>query len=206
VGGGVMGWDDALNEMVLVTAAQPNPPPTLPNGNAVSTTLATWVWSGTDWVRQMRANGGSLGASAYDPISQSLLNVGYQNGSNYLATYRWDGTTWTKLGGSHGSFNPPVGASLVPSVALDPALGRLVFLSPSYSQGPGAAAWSWNGKIWTTLAASGWPGSAEVLVTDADHGQLLLIGSPTPNNDAAIHVWTLRGSTWQQLDTSGAGG
>ena len=105
-----------------------------------------------------------------------------------------------------GSFNPPVGASLVPSVALDPALGRLVFLSPSYSQGPGAAAWSWNGKIWTTLAASGWPGSAEVLVTDADHGQLLLIGSPTPNNDAAIHVWTLRGSTWQQLDTSGAGG
>jgi hypothetical protein len=131
--------------------------------------------------------------------------VGYQDGSNRLAAYRWNGITSTKLGGSRGTFNPAVGASLTTSVALDPTSGRLVFLSPSYSEGPAAAAWSWNGQEWTSLPVSHWPGSAEVLVTDADSGQLWLIG-PDVNGGPGypIHVWKLSGSTWRQLDTGGA--
>jgi len=198
---GFMGWDNATNEMVLVSASQLNPPPTLANGDAVPTPLSTWVWSGSEWVRQAHAQGGALGPIAYDPISRSLLNVGYLQGSNDLATYRWNGTTWGKLGGSRGSFNPPVGAQLTPSIALDPTTGRLVFLSPSYSEEPAAGAWMWNGQVWSGLRLTQWPGWSEVLVDDAAHNQLLLIGSDKLQNSAAVHVWTLRGSTWQQLDT-----
>ncbi len=199
---GFMGWDNATNEMVLVSAASPNPPPTLANGNGVPTQPSTWIWRGTQWVRQAHASGGALGPIAYDPVSHSLLNVGYQQDSNLLATYRWNGTTWTKLGGSRGSFNPSVGAQLTPSIALDPTTGRLVFLSPSYSQGPSAAAWTWNGQIWTSLPLSLWPGWAETLVDGSvsvtDH--LLLVGSDDFQNSAAVHVWTVSGSMWERLD------
>jgi hypothetical protein len=202
---GFMGWDNAGNEMVLVSASSPNPPPTLANGNSVPTPLSTWVWSGTQWVRQPHASGGALGPIAYDPVSHSLLNVGYQQDSNSLATstYRWNGTTWTKLDGSRGSFNPPVGAGLTPSIALDPATGRLVFLSPSYSDGPAAKAWMWNGEVWTSVPLSQWPGWAETLVTDSSHDRLLLLGSDKLQNSTAVHVWTVSGSAWKQLDVDG---
>jgi hypothetical protein len=199
---GFMGWDNASNEMVLVSASSPNPPPTLADGNGVPTPLSTWVWSGTQWVRQPRASGGALGPIAYDPVSRSLLNVGYQQDSNSLATYRWNGITWVKVGGSRGSFSPPVGAQLSTSIALDPATGRLVFLSPSYSQGPAAAAWMWNGQVWSGLDLSQWPGWSESLVDDAAHDQLLLVGSDELQNSAAVHVWTLSGSAWHQLNGS----
>lgn len=198
-----MGWDAAHNEMVLVTEPQSFPLPPAPTTDP--STLETWAWSGTQWVRQPHAQGGALGPIAYDPLSRSLLNVGYQVGSNNLATYRWT-TTWTKLGGSRGSFDPLVGASQTTSTALDPATGRLVFLSPSYSDGTAAAAWTWTGQVWMGLPLTGWPGWAEALVTDADHNQLLLIGSDKLQNSAAVHVWALGGTTWRQLDTGGPEG
>jgi hypothetical protein len=198
---GFMGWDDATNEMVLVSASSPNPPPTLANGNSVPTPLSTWIWNGAQWVRQPHASGGALGPIAYDPISHALLNVGAQQDSNNLATYRWNGTTWTKLGGSRRSFNPLVGAQLTPSIALNPATGHLVFLSPSYSQGPEAAAWTWTGQVWTSLPLSPWPGWAETLVPGSVTNHLLLIGSLKLQNSAAVHVWTISGNTWEQLDT-----
>jgi hypothetical protein len=193
---GFMGWDNASDEMVLVSASQP----ALANGNGV-TPLSTWVWNTAQWVRQAHAEGGALGPIAYDPISRSLLNVGYQQGSNDLATYRWTGTTWVKLGGSRGSFSPPVGAQLTTSIALDPSTGRLFFLSPSYSEGPAAEAWSWNGHLWSGVQLTQWPGWSESFADDAAHDQLLLIGSDELQNSAAVHVWTLRGSSWQPLDT-----
>lgn len=99
-----------------------------------------------------------------------------------------------------------MGAQITPSIALDPTTGRLVFLSPSYSQGPQAAAWTWNGEIWRSLRLTQWPGGAEALVDDTARHQLLLIGSAEIENSAAVHVWTLSGSSWHQLDTSGSGG
>jgi hypothetical protein len=42
-------------------------------------------------------------------------------------------------------------------------------------------------------------------ITDSDSGQLLIFGSATPSSPYAaqpVHVWSLHGSSWRQLDAA----
>ena len=94
--GGVMAWDQRLATMVLVV---PGPSVATPHPE-------TWIWTGTHWSRQLSGDfppNTSLGPIAFDPVSNSLLGVGFRYEtatSSRLVMLRWDGTVWRELSSS----------------------------------------------------------------------------------------------------------
>ncbi len=192
--GASMAWDDALDEMVLVTAA----------GNA-SGGDQTWIWSGTHWVLQVH---GAVAPSAFnlpmafDPVTGSLIAEGCcfapQSQLGALdTTWRWDGHRWLQV---PDSAEPLPGSSL----ALNPASGRLTLCNCGPMLALPALA-SWTGRSWELTDVARLPIEPVAEITDATSGQLLIIGSATPSNPYVaqpVHLWALNGSSWRQLDTT----
>ncbi len=196
--GASMAWDNALNEMVLVTAAG-----NVPGGDQ------TWVWSGTHWV--LRVHGGVAPSAfdlpmAFDPVTHSLIAEGccYAPQSQLGAldtTWRWDGERWDQLA---GTAQPLPGSSL----ALDPDTERLALCNcgPTLSL-PVLA--SWTGRTWELMNVARLPIEPDDVLTDATTGQLLILGSAMPSNSFVaqpVHLWTLNGSKWQELDATAVNG
>jgi hypothetical protein len=194
--GSSMAWDDSLREMVLVTAA----------GNA-SGGDETWVWSGVRWVRKIH---GAVAPSAFDlamafdPITRSLIAEGCcfapQSQLGALdTTWRWDGERWLQLAGTAA---PLPGSYL----ALDPSTGRLELCNCGPMLALPALA-SWTGQTWELMNVSRLPFEPVAEITDTATGQLLILGSASPSNPYSaqpVHVWSLHGSTWRQLDATTA--
>jgi hypothetical protein len=192
--GASMAWDDALDEMVLVTAA----------GDAAGGDQ-TWIWSGTHWVLEVH---GAVAPSAFDlpmafdPVTGSLIAEGccYAPQSQLGAldtTWRWDGHRWVQL---PDSAEPLPGSSL----ALNPSTRRLTLCNCGPMLALPALA-SWTGTAWELMNVARLPIEPVAEVTDATSGQLLIIGSPTPSNPYVaqpVHLWALSGSEWRQLDTT----
>jgi hypothetical protein len=101
--GSSMAWDDALDEMVLVTSADDT------SGND-----ETWVWSGSGWVLQVQGDVAPSAfdlAMAFDPVTRSLIAEGCcatpQSPLGALdTTWRWNGRRWIQLA---GTAEPPAG-------------------------------------------------------------------------------------------------
>jgi hypothetical protein len=192
--GSSMAWDGALGEMVLVTAAGSGP-----GGDE------TWVWSGVRWVLKIH---GAVAPSAFDlpmafdPITRSLIAEGccYAPRSQLGAldsTWRWTGDRWLQVAGTAA---PLPGSSL----ALDPSSGRLALCNCGPMLALPALA-SWTGQTWMLLDVARLPFEPVAEITDSDSGQLLIFGSATPSSPYAaqpVHVWSLHGSSWRQLDAA----
>jgi hypothetical protein len=190
--GASMAWDDALSEMVLVTAA----------GNTTGGDQ-TWTWSGTRWTLKLH---GAVAPSAFDlamafdPVTRSLIAEGccHTPPSPLGAldtTWRWNGDRWLQLAGTAA---PLPGSSL----ALDPSSGRLALCNCGPMLALPALA-SWTGSTWAVLNVAGLPIEPVAEITDAISSQLLIFGSAAPSSPYVaqpVHVWALRGSTWRQLD------
>jgi hypothetical protein len=193
--GSSMAWDDALNEMILITAA-----------SSKSGGDQTWVWSHAHWVLQPHGDvspGAFALPMAFDPITRTLIAEGccYSPASQLGAldtTWHWDGTRWLEFSTTR---DPLPGSYL----ALDPPLGRLVICNCGPMLTLPALA-SWSGTTWSLMTAAHLPVEPDAEIADSTTGQLLVFGSASPGGQFAaqpVHVWALKGSTWQRLDAGG---
>ncbi len=191
--GSSMAWDDALDEMVLITAA-----------SSRSGGDQTWVWVHTHWVLQPKGDvspGAFALPMAYDPITRSLIAEGccYSPASQLGAldtTWHWDGSRWLEFSTTR---DPLPGSYL----ALDPPLGRLVLCNCGPSLSLPALA-SWSGATWSLMTVAHLPVEPVAEITDTTTRQLLVFGSATPTSPFAaqpVHVWALNGSSWKRLDS-----
>jgi hypothetical protein len=193
--GSDMAWDAAQQEMVLVI------------GLGGTGSGATWVWTGTHWRRP--ATGNLPGAWFYspmwsDPATGSLTAVGCCSGppspsGAVDSTWRWDGSMWKQV---DTTMPAPLDGS---TMALDPSLGRLVLCTCGYSEPSEPELAGWTGRSWVAMPSAALPVHGGVEVTDADRGQLLLLGSPisplsdTASNPVPVEVWVLTGSSWRRI-------
>jgi len=191
--GSDMAWDPALNEMLLVT-----------DSGVISIPGGTWVWAGTHW---RHPNGADLPAGAlyspmeFDPVTRSLIAVGCCQGppppGAVDTTWRWNGDRWQLVS---TQTTAPIDGS---TVALDPALSRLVLCTCVSSAPAEPELTEWDGHNWVALHISGLPVQAGIEVADVDHARLLLIGAPISapaSNAMPLEVWSLAGSSWQRVD------
>ncbi len=192
--GSSMAWDDSLNELVLITAASNR------SGDQ------TWIWDRTHWLLQPHGDvspGAFALPMAYDPITRTLIAEGccYSPASQLGAldtTWHWDGTRWLEFSTTR---DPLPGSYL----ALDPPLGRLVICSCGPMLTLPALA-SWSGTTWSLMTTAHLPVEPGAEISESATGQLLVFGSATLGTQFAaqpVHVWALKGSTWQRLDAGG---
>lgn len=196
--GSSMAWDDALSEMVLVASAGD-----APGGDE------TWVWSGARWVIKIH---GAVAPSAFDlamafdPVTRSLIAEGccYAPQSQLGAldtTWRWDGQRWVQLANTAA----PLPGSFL---ALDPSTSRLALCNCGPMLALPALA-SWTGTAWELMSVARLPFAPVAEITDTTSDELLIFGSATPSNPYAaqpVHIWSLSGATWRQLDGATAEG
>lgn len=186
-----MAWDGGVGEMVLVTAAS--------QGGSEA-----WIWSGARWVPHMTGyvpNAAFVTGVAFDPVTRMLLAVGCcqisstggLGGGTVDTAWLWNGSEWRQLI-LHP--NPPaVGSSL----ALDPALGRLVLCSCDGVFASEPAIWVWSGKAWSLVDVAPAPVTPAIAIGDVDRHQLQILGSLALGS-SPIHVWSFDGTRWQRLD------
>jgi hypothetical protein len=191
--GSDMAWDSAVMQMVLLTRS-----------GVISDPAETWIWAGTHWTRPADAAlpaGASYSPMWFDPATHSLLAVGCCVGpppstGATNTTWRWNGGMWTLL--ATPAHSPVAGSTM----ALDPAIDRLVLCSCGEPAVPGTALTVWDGTDWAALPAGRLPVTDGTEITDSDRGELLLVGaaqSVAPSGEPPLEVWRLIGSTWSQL-------
>ena len=190
--GGVMAWDERLATMVLV----------VPGPSVESPQAETWIWTGTHWSLQPSGYfppSTALGPIAFDPVSNSLLGVGFRyetTTSSSVVMLRWDGTVWRELSTSH---TPP---SIVAGLALDPMSDRLFLVcDPAELQSSSEDVWMWTGSDWQfrgTFSGALQPGG---VVSDAESGRVLMFGNAVQAAQGLpqpVHVWEWEGSAWYE--------
>jgi hypothetical protein len=165
---------------------------------------ATWVWTGNHW---QRPRAGDLpGAWFYspmwsDPVTGALTVVDCCSAppaplGAVDSTWSWDGSRWVRLTTTTAA---PLDGS---TMALDPTLDRLVLCTCGYSLPAEPKLARWTGTDWVTVAGAALPFTGGIEVTDADRGQLLLLGSPkteAASSSIPVEVWTLTGATWRRI-------
>jgi len=190
--GSDMAWDSAQRQMVLVI------------GLGGTGSGATWVWTGSHWRRP--SAGGLPGAWFYnpmwsDPATGAVTAVGCCSGTPSPtgavdSTWRWDGSAWRQLDATTPA---PLDGS---TMAFDPSLGRLVLCTCGYAEPAEPELAGWTGRSWVGMRTAALPVRGGIEVTDADRGQLLLLGSPvseTASNPAPVEVWSLSGFSWRRI-------
>jgi hypothetical protein len=184
----LMAWDGARAEMVLVAGGE------------------TWIWTGNHWVRQMSGDLASApfaGAMAYDPITRGVVLVGSAPpGAAASSTELWNGSSWRVLPSSENFANADVGG-----LALDPQLGALLLCTTTSQPTSKPDLWQWTGRDWLPIdVAAPSPLFVEGEVTDpTDYRTITIVGAEMPPTEGApqpLHVWTLTGSGWLEIDTA----
>ena len=194
--GSDMAWDPALGEMALLTRS-----------GVISEPAQTWIWAGSHWNHPARAAlpaGAAFSPMWFDPVTHALLAVGCCVGpppdtGAANTTWKWSGATWTLL----ATATAPIDGS---TMALDPAIDRLVLCACDASPTPRPALSMWEGTGWASLVAAPPPVVGGTEITDADRGELLLFGPPNtaePSDHTPVEVWSLTQSTWRELGRVG---
>jgi hypothetical protein len=73
-----------------------------------------------------------------------------------------------------------------------------MFSDPSIA----AEVWSWTGQDWLLLPNASVPVFPAAAMVDTDTHRVVIVGSveePTEGSPQPVQVWTLTGSTWEQL-------
>lgn len=107
----------------------------------------TWVYNDGEWTLRTPAHAPSARAShamVFDPSRSTTFLYGGQSISTNLF-WAYDGTDWSEV--SMTAPNP--GAQVNPQLVFDPRDNSIVLI-PNV---PGAAAWKWNGSVWSQLGA-----------------------------------------------------
>lgn len=194
--GSDMAWDPALMQMVLLTRS-----------GVISEPAQTWFWAGSRWEQPARGGlpaGATFSPMWFDPVTHALLAVGCCVGPPPTTgaantTWKWSGRTWTLV----PTPTAPIDGS---TMALDPAIDRLVLCACEASPAPNRALSMWQGTGWASLPAVPPPIVGGTEITDADRGELLLFGAPNtsgPSDHTPVEVWSLVRSTWSQLGRIG---
>ncbi len=194
--GSDMAWDPALSQMVLLTRS-----------GVISEPAQTWIWAESRWKQPARPAlpaGASFSPMWFDPVTHGLLAIGCCVGPPPTTgaantTWKWSGGTWTLV----PTQTAPIDGS---TMALDPAIDRLVLCACGASPTPEPALSMWDGTGWASLPAVPPPVVGGTEITDADRGELLLFGAPNtsgPSDRTPVEVWSLTRSTWSQLGRIG---
>jgi hypothetical protein len=134
----------------------------------------------------------SVIAMAQDPLTRSLLAISCcLVAQGTTSTLAWSGAGWVPV---VTAMQPLFGVSLT----VDPATTRLVLFTDA-ALVSGGETWSWDGCGWTSRAGPPLPAFPEAVVTDADAGTMVLLGSPVEpvlGNPQPLHVWSWTGSAW----------
>ncbi len=167
-------------------------------------------------------------AMAFDPATGQLLLFGgsVQGGNYYDDTWSWNGSSWSQVddAGDAGCGNGSSPCSSSPSerqspmIAYDAATQQLVLFggvtgsTSTYLDD----SWTWNGSSWAQTDDSADPGctsactasppgrQAGALVYDPATAQLVLFGGAATSG--LDDTWLWNGSSWSQVDDSGAPG
>ena len=169
--GGLMDYDQARREVVLLTAAHG---------------LSTWTWNGSTW-RQLHPRHTppalSFMSAQFDPMTRGVLVYGSTADPQQTQLWSWNGSDWSQL---------------EPATLPNGFAGSMVFdgrhvllLSPNLVGGRFLTqTWEWDGVSWTLLNPTvnlptiPYPVSSAY---DPARGRLLLLTGDT---------WEWDGSTW----------
>ena len=192
--GAVMAWDQRLATMVLVVLGP----------SAATPQAETWIWTGTRWSRVPTGDfppNISLGPIGFDPVSNSLIGVGFRYDtatSSSVVMLRWDGTVWRELSTSH------MPACSVAGLALDPMSDRLLLVcDPAELQSSNEEVWMWTGSDWQSRGLFSGALQPGGVVTDAEIGRVLMFGNAVQAAQGLpqpVHVWEWEGSIWTRQD------
>lgn len=171
----------------------------------------TWVWNGTDWIKQSPAlspPARQFARLAFDTARGNAVLFGGFGGLR--DTWTWDGTNWTQR---HPSTIPPALDDATPfpeSMAYDPIRRVTVFVTPVQHSASTAAntmdTWTWNGANWTRLAppTSPPPRDGFGLAYDASRSLVVYASGFAFGSADPTTTWGWNGLTWSQLSGSPA--
>ena len=190
--GSDMAWDPATNQMVLLTRS-----------GVISSPAATWIWAG----KPVDQTGGRVA-----PGRRHLQPDGVRSTDQFAAgdwVLVWDHRPPPVRSTQPGDGTAPPGHCCRPratppfdgsTMALDPAIGRLVLCACDAAAKADLTAW--NGGRWDPLLGSRLPVAGGVEITDYDRSRLLLFASGTSQpltGQAPVELWQLTGSSWRRL-------
>jgi hypothetical protein len=186
-----MAWDEARQQMVLLTPAR--------NAGHNGRPAVTWTRGTRAWEQRLSAvepPSAPSTALTYDPTTRTVLLVlsGLSPGS-FPSTWSWDGTTWREL---HPPHQPDLG---FPSyLARDPGSDQLVLVGVTSVKGL-PETWTWDGHDWNRRQIA--TGTAPILVgmvTDTHDGVVIALGRDA--GDASLNAaWAWTGRDWAHLAT-----
>jgi hypothetical protein len=194
--GAQMAWDNAINEMVLVTDAE------------TASGAETWTWAGSTGSKWTRAGDGDLSVNvsgdvmAYDPTTQSILlvsPVSPDEGDSLALS--WDGLRWQVLSRTGPDIQ---GLALNPQIHTLLGCGIATYSAAFDVQD---SCWEWTGFGWYPLQVAVPPEDSRQLmveeeVSDPDSATILMFAWLTraiPGQPQPLHVWSWDGEVWKLL-------
>jgi Galactose oxidase, central domain len=177
-----MSFDAARGNVVLFGGCSFHGAPACPSSYLLSD---TWIWDGSNWVKQMPAGAPSVTfdgstAMAYDAGRQVVVMVGKFCLGLCSQMWSWDGGDWTIQTVSSPGL---LGASMSSGTG---GSGLLLV--------GGAQTWIWNGRNWSESASAVSPGRISSSVAlDDDRGVVVLFGGFNLSGPAGISLF---GDTW----------
>jgi uncharacterized protein (TIGR03437 family) len=158
--------------------------------------------SAGNWTQQIPSSfptARSRNAMAYDSAHGQVVLFGGSYFSFLNDTWTWDGSNWTQKSPQN---SPP--ARNGHAMAYDAAHGQIVLFGGAESNGFDNTTlfgdtWTWDGANWTQKSLQNSPPARylHAMAYDAAHGQIVLFGGSTINDDFS-DTWTWDGSNWTQ--------
>jgi hypothetical protein len=181
--GGLMAYDEALGQMVLVSRT----------GTWPHEQLQNWTYNGKNWVRQVPTGsllyGGSLSSLAYDPNIRKLVLVITAGRLTATAqTWTYDGKNWVR---QFPAANPLPGSSWL---AYDPAIGKLVLLVRDTKP---ATTWTYDGSTWSQQHPTFSPAVDGPMAYDPKLGEIVKVASVGYGPGDGM-TWTYDGDNWTE--------
>ncbi len=162
----------------------------------------TWEWDGVRWWQNAPSTSPSARAEqtmAYDVWrDRAVLFGGRTSGGVSGETWEWSGTTW-----SLRSTSGPI-ARYGHGMAYDPEHKRTVIFGGFDGAGVLGDLWEWDGSTWLQRAVSPAPAPRRdaLLVYDAAHGRMILLGGRDAGGAPLTDAWEWEGDEWTKLDST----
>ena len=178
----------------------------------------TWIWTGSNWVQQHPATVPHTRAQAslaYDGATKNLVLYGGSDLSQLNDTWVWTGSNWVQ---QHPKTVPALSATLqgqtvsfaYPSMAYNPITGKLMLTLIGQGANDGTRAdyftqadWTWDGRNWTEVTATGPAVEAGQLFYDTHLQTIFELTSFLPRTSVKVEnkLWKWTGQTWAIVES-----
>jgi hypothetical protein len=183
----------------------------------------TWTWNGSDWTQQYPPSSppARMEASlAYDAASGQFVLFGGKhtigfNTPDLNDTWIWTGSNWVQ---QHPRTAPALSTTLQgqtvafahPSMVFNPTTGKLMLTLIGQGANDGTQAdywtqadWTWDGRNWTEVNATGPAVEAGQIFYDAHLHTVFELTSfqPRTNVDVENKLWKWTGQTWAIVES-----